>query len=291
MGALVPFAYADTLVRVVEISGNPWFVAGDVAKVLGYRDALTMTRTLDEDEADTHIVRIRSANGVVQDRDVIIISESGLYHAIFKSRRPDAALFRKWVTAEVLPAIRRDGFYQVQRRAVTDTWSASVDALREREPSDVEAAKRDERMDVLAFVEAQIEAGFTKTKAVAAAATEYGKCASTIYNWFRDIKMVPRDDLPVALTPVYTGGGRRADIHPEAWAELVKRAQRPGVRTGAAVREVQKIGSKRGWHMPCHKTLARRIEKHLQNPMVGDRTFRDLRQKLLAGPVQVGDDV
>lgn len=286
MGALVPFAFGDALVRVIEISGDPWFVAGDVAKVLGYREARDMCRNLDEDEKGPHIVRTLGG-----DQEMIIISESGLYHAIFKSRRPDAALFRKWVTSEVLPAIRRDGFYQVQHRAVTDAWSASVDALRQRDPSDKEAAKREERMDVLAFVETQIEAGFTKTQAVAAAATEYGKCASTIYNWFRDIKMVPRDDLPVALTPVYTGGGRRADIHPEAWAELIKRLKRPGARTGAAVREVRKIGSERGWRMPCHKTLVRRAEKHLANPLVGDRTFRDLRQQLLAGPVQEGGGV
>lgn len=288
MGALVPFAFGDALVRVIEISGDPWFVADDAAKVLRYSRARDMVRMLDGDEQGAHIVRGLEGSRMV-DREVTIISESGLYHAIIKSRRPDAALFRKWVTAEVLPAIRRDGFYQMQRRAVTDTWSASVDALRQREPSDIEAARREERMDVLAFVEAQIEAGMTKTQAVAAASTEYGKCASTIYNWFRDIKMVPRDDLPVALTPVFTGGGRRADIHPEAWAELVRRVQRPGVRASAAVREVQKIGSKRGWHMPSHKTLVRRIEQHLQNPLVGDRTFRDLRQQLLAGPESDGE--
>ncbi|BAV64796.1 BRO family protein [Sphingobium cloacae] len=112
MGALVPFAYGDALVRVIEIDAAPWWVASDVAKVLGYRIAPDMVRNLDDDEADTHIVRIRSENGVVQDREVTIISESGLYHAILKSRRPEAKRFRKWVTSEVLPAIRRHGFYE-----------------------------------------------------------------------------------------------------------------------------------------------------------------------------------
>lgn len=111
MGALVPFAYGDALVRVVEINAATWWVAGDVAKVLGYRETRDMTRNLDDDEAAPHIVRVRSGNGVEQDREITIISESGLYHAILKSRRPEARPFRKWVTSEVLPAIRRNGFY------------------------------------------------------------------------------------------------------------------------------------------------------------------------------------
>ncbi|MDZ7896395.1 MAG: Bro-N domain-containing protein [Sphingobium sp.] len=90
-----------------EIDAAPWWVAGDVARVLGYRDAPNMCRLLDEDEQLTHNVSSRSVNGVVQDRDVTIISESGLYHAILKSRRAEAKAFRKWVTAQVLPAIRR----------------------------------------------------------------------------------------------------------------------------------------------------------------------------------------
>lgn len=110
MGALVPFAYGDALVRVVEINAAPWWVAGDVAKVLGYREARDMTRHLDDDEQLPHIVR-RLEGGREVDREVTIISESGLYHAILKSRRPEAKPFRKWVTSEVLPAIRRNGFY------------------------------------------------------------------------------------------------------------------------------------------------------------------------------------
>lgn len=70
-----------------------------------------MTRMLDDDEAAPHIVGIRSQTGAVQNREVTIISESGLYACILKSRRPDAQRFRKWVTAEVLPAIRQTGHY------------------------------------------------------------------------------------------------------------------------------------------------------------------------------------
>ncbi|HEX7821082.1 MAG TPA: BRO family protein [Sphingobium sp.] len=106
MGALVPFAYGDALVRVVEVSGDPWWVAGDVAKVLGYSHVPHMLRVLDEDEKG-----VRKVDTLGGSQDMTIISESGVYHAIFKSRRAEAKHFRKWVTTEVLPSIRKNGFY------------------------------------------------------------------------------------------------------------------------------------------------------------------------------------
>lgn len=107
MTSLIPFEYMQTSVRTVEIDQQPWFVADDIAKALGYRDAANMVRNLDEDEADTHNV---STSG--QNRAMLIINESGVYHAIFNSRRPEAKAFRRWVTHEVLPAIRLRGFYE-----------------------------------------------------------------------------------------------------------------------------------------------------------------------------------
>jgi len=67
---------------------EPWFVAKDAAEVLGYRDAPTMTRNIDEEDAATHNVGSRSSNGVLQSRELTIINESGLYTAILHSRRP-----------------------------------------------------------------------------------------------------------------------------------------------------------------------------------------------------------
>ncbi len=112
-GAAAPvvFHFNALEVRTIDRDGQVWFVAGDVAQVLGYRDALNMVRWLDEDEADTHNLSIRSDNGTLQSREVTIISESGLYHALLKSRKPEAKPFRRWVTQEVLPAIRQHGGY------------------------------------------------------------------------------------------------------------------------------------------------------------------------------------
>jgi prophage antirepressor-like protein len=104
------FNFQSYTVRVIVRDGDPWFVASDVADALEYRDAPDMTRVLDEDEiGSTHIVRSTQGGNP----NAAIISESGLYHAILKSRKPKAKPFRRWVTGEVLPAIRKTGRYEV----------------------------------------------------------------------------------------------------------------------------------------------------------------------------------
>lgn len=104
--ALVSYQFEETAVRVVMIAGDPWFVASDLAKALGYRQAHDMTRILDDDEKGVHI-----ADTLGGRQELTVISESGMYNAVFKSRRDEAQRFRKWVTAEVLPELRRTGRY------------------------------------------------------------------------------------------------------------------------------------------------------------------------------------
>jgi len=110
MSAIVPFDYHGRRVRTAVL-GVVWFVAADVRRVLGLRDATSAIRHLDEDEKGPHIVRTPGG-----DQELSIISESGLYALILRSRKPEARAFRKWVTAEVLPAIRRHGFYALPDR-------------------------------------------------------------------------------------------------------------------------------------------------------------------------------
>lgn len=100
------FIFNGSGVRVETIEGEPWFVAKDVSDILGYRDAANMVRNLQDDEKGTHTVRTLGG-----DQKATIINESGLYNAIFRSKRAEAQAFRKWVTSEVLPSIRKDGGY------------------------------------------------------------------------------------------------------------------------------------------------------------------------------------
>lgn len=103
----IPFYFDDQPVRTLLINDQPWFVATDVAAALDYRDAHNMCRNLDGDEKGTQIVS--TLHG---DQHATIINESGLYSAILRSRKAEAKRFKKWVTAEVLPAIRKTGQYQ-----------------------------------------------------------------------------------------------------------------------------------------------------------------------------------
>lgn len=105
--------YNEQPVRIVERDGETWFVAKDVADILGYSDAFTMTRRLDDDEQS----KIKTAELAGLNRygnnDMTIINEPGLYNAILGSQKPEAKDFKRWVTHDVLPSIRKTGSYAV----------------------------------------------------------------------------------------------------------------------------------------------------------------------------------
>lgn len=106
MSDIMTFSFENLSVRTLGDSLNPLFVAGDLAAILGYQSAKDATRFLDEDERT--LVEVDTAGGL---QKVSAVTESGLYAMILKSRRPEAKRFRKWVTSEVLPAIRKQGYY------------------------------------------------------------------------------------------------------------------------------------------------------------------------------------
>jgi BRO family, N-terminal domain len=93
-------------VRTVIKDGEAWFVAKDVCDILDIGDPSKAVDRLDEDETGTTSIRTTSGP-----RELLTVNESGLYGLIFTSRKPEAKRFRKWVTSEVLPAIRQTGRY------------------------------------------------------------------------------------------------------------------------------------------------------------------------------------
>lgn len=100
------FKYENNDVRTVEMNGEPWFVLKDVCAVLGLTDTGRTAERLDADE----LTRTTLVSGG-QNREMYIINESGLYNVILRSDKPEAKPFRKWVTSEVLPSIRKSGGY------------------------------------------------------------------------------------------------------------------------------------------------------------------------------------
>jgi prophage antirepressor-like protein len=106
----VVFPYTTSEIRVFMIDGAPWFVAADVCAALTIRNARDAVSKLDDDEKTT--VGNPDARPGEGAQELNIINESGLYSLILTSRKPEAKKFKKWVTAEVLPAIRQTGRYQ-----------------------------------------------------------------------------------------------------------------------------------------------------------------------------------
>ena len=102
------FNFNQNQIQVINKDGEAWFIASEIAAMFGYRDAANLTRILDDDEKGTHNVSTLGGK-----QDVSVINESGFYHAAFKSRKAEVKPFRKWVTSEVLPAIRKTGGYQI----------------------------------------------------------------------------------------------------------------------------------------------------------------------------------
>ncbi|WP_406284659.1 BRO family protein [Embleya sp. NBC_00896] len=129
------FTYAgENEVRVVMTDGNPWFCATDVCTVLAHTNSRMAVTKLDPDEKTTiRVERTAGQGGSVNNSygtlggnpNMIFISESGLYSLIMRSNKPHAKAFRRWVTHDVLPTIRRTGRY-------TPATSENMDALLSR---------------------------------------------------------------------------------------------------------------------------------------------------------------
>ena len=130
-------------VRAVEINGEGWLVGKDVAEVLGYsnsRDALS-NHVDDEDKASVAIYDGR------QNRNMTIINESGLYSLVLSSKLPGAKKFKRWVTSDVLPSIRKHGMYATDELLDNpDLLIAAATKLKEERAARLEAEKQRDKL-------------------------------------------------------------------------------------------------------------------------------------------------
>lgn len=126
--ALENFSYDGRRVRTLVIDGEPWFVAVDVCAILGLTNITEALRGLDEDEFRTAEV-VDSAG---RRQRSYVVNEPGLYSLILRSRKPEAKAFKRWITHEVLPAIRKTGSYSVpdpRTPALPSSYSAALREL------------------------------------------------------------------------------------------------------------------------------------------------------------------
>ena len=132
------FADKGFKIRVIMRLGDPWFVAKDACDCLDLANSRDAVSRLDDDEKG-----VGKADTLGGSQDMMLISESGLYTLIMRSNKPEAKVFRKWVTSEVLPSIRKTGSYSVTQTQVSrkdqlylaiihaESEAARVDALKE----------------------------------------------------------------------------------------------------------------------------------------------------------------
>ena len=142
-------------IRTVEIDGEPWLVGKDVALALGYtnpRKALD-DHVDEEDKKQGDGVTIRDTMG--REQRPTIINESGLYSLVLSSKLPDAKKFRRWVTSDVLPSIRKHGLYAVDQ--LIENPDLAIQAFstlkKEREKRKALEAERDENRPKVLFAD------------------------------------------------------------------------------------------------------------------------------------------
>ena len=170
---IIPFDFEDHPVRTVMLDGEPWWVAADVCRVLEIRNPRDAMARMDDDERTTvNLNTVGNTDGNRGNPNATVINESGLFALILTSRKPSARRFRKWVTAEVLPQLRRTGRYgmpspeareEISARRLIELLQAENTLLRQktdrpRRPAPVPTTE-EERAEILRLIEEGHSAG------------------------------------------------------------------------------------------------------------------------------------
>ncbi len=188
------FNYQSNEVRTVEMNGEPWFVLKDVCAVLGISHITDTAKRMDEDEVgQTEVI-----DSIGRSQSTYVINESGLYNVILRSDKPEAKPFRKWVTSEVLPSIRKNGGYIAGQEQLTPqelmakALLVANKTLAEREARISELTVQNNIMAPKAeyfdeLVDRNMLTSFRDT------AKELGVKPKTFVNWLLEKKFIYRD--------------------------------------------------------------------------------------------------
>lgn len=182
MNELQIFKFEGSAVRTLMLDDSPWWVLSDVCKILEIANSRNVTRRLDDDEKGVHLVDTPSGP-----QQMTIVNEWGLYETIFRSDKEVAKRFRRWVTHEVLPAIRKTGTYSITptaRALTTDDYMKAAQLA---------ATCRNERLPyVLGFLE---QAGFNIPEVTTPPPADDGPIDCTIIQQLMDAAGITQDEL------------------------------------------------------------------------------------------------
>lgn len=179
---IVPFEYGDKPVRTLTIDGEPWFVAADVTRALGFANGRMAVARLDDDGVSQADV----IDSMGRTQTAAVINEPGLYELIMRSDKPDARAFRRWVTHEVLPQIRRTGQFGSQ---VPTSLAEALElaALEARKIEALEAKAAEDAPKVAAY-DALMDADGFYTMEAAAKLGGIGR--TTLFNRLREAGVI-----------------------------------------------------------------------------------------------------
>lgn len=225
MSELTPFSYGAHQVRTILIDGEPWFVAADICSAL---ELDHVHKALDRvDQADRTQIPVRSGG---QHRPMWTVNESGMYELIIRSDKPEARKFRRWITSEVVPAIRKTGRYEV---AADPQWQIPQSYAAALELAALQARELEAARPAVEFVGKFVSgAGTYLLREVAAVLNVKGMGQNNLFAFLRDHGVLIKD-----------GDSRNLPYrrHIEADRFEVKVGQRDNSRTGepVAVRTVR----------------------------------------------------
>ena len=188
-------------VRTMEINGEPYFVGKDVAEILGYANTskALIDHVDDEDKLNNETLSSLGQRGGW------LINESGLYSLILSSKLPTAKKFKRWVTSEILPAIRKTGSYSIQSKP--DSYTIEDPAARARrwaeeyEEKKALEAKIEEQKPLVEYAEhIQASKDVIDMKSMAKLASKNGiKIGrNKLFSFLRDRKILDRENIPYA---------------------------------------------------------------------------------------------
>lgn len=127
MSNIIPFKYNSKQVRAISKDGEPWFILQDVCKALEIANVGNVTARLDVDEKDIHYADTPGGKQMM-----VIVNEPGLYNVILRSDKPEAKAFKRWITHEVIPSIRKHGAYTLQKpQCIEDLIIMQATAMKE----------------------------------------------------------------------------------------------------------------------------------------------------------------
>lgn len=181
-------------IRTVSRSGDPWFVAADVCVVLGLSNVTEAVRYLDADERDHEAGTNRTG---FEPAPRVIVSEPGLYSLIMRSRKPEAKAFKRWVTHDVLPAIRKTGGYQApaQMPSHAEALRGWAEALERADEAEHRLAIAGPKADAFtAFMDA--DGTFSVEQVAKMLFAETGLGRNRMFKRLRELNILQHNNLP-----------------------------------------------------------------------------------------------